>query len=142
MLFFVFFLFRIISVTPFNNIPESSTDLIIFIMSSISSFDIVSIVVPESKILLCISASAVDAAAVIPNGIKTLIANVWITFFINGKLVLSNRPRSLPRNPPYCTILDNWAFDSLILTDELFTKAFRRFATCLLANDNLCGKLI
>ena len=111
-------------------------------MSSISSFDVVSVVVPESKILLCISASDADAATVIPNGIKTLIANGWITFFINSKPVLTNRPRSLPRNPPNCTILDNWAFDSLILTDELFTKAFRRFATCLLTNDNLCGKLI
>ena len=56
--------------TPFNSKPESSRDLTIFIMSSISSFDIISVVVPESKIFLCIpaSAAAAAAAAVNPNG--------------------------------------------------------------------------
>ena len=46
-------------------------------------------------------------AAVKPNGIKTLLANGLITFFINGSLVFNNRPRSLPRNHPDCIILDN-----------------------------------
>ena len=41
-------------------------------MSSISLFDVISVVVPELKILLCIPASAADGAAVNPNGIKTL----------------------------------------------------------------------
>ena len=55
-------------------------------MSSISLFDIISVVVlcewrPDPKILLCISASAVDAAAVDARGIKTLLANGLITFF-------------------------------------------------------------
>ena len=40
-------------------------------MSSISSFDIISVVVPQSKIFLCIPASAADTVAVNPNGIKT-----------------------------------------------------------------------
>ena len=40
-------------------------------MSSISSFDIINVVVPEPRIFLCISVSAADAAAVNPNGIKT-----------------------------------------------------------------------
>ena len=40
-------------------------------MFSISLFDIISVVVPEPKILLCIPASAADAAAVNPNGVKT-----------------------------------------------------------------------
>ena len=44
---------------------------------------------------LCIPASAVDAAAVDPKGIKTLLANGLITFFING-----NGPNNLPKNPP------------------------------------------
>ena len=56
-------------------------------MSSISLFDITSVVVlcewrPDPKILLCISASAVDAAAVDARGIKTLLANGLITFFL------------------------------------------------------------
>ena len=39
-------------------------------MSSISSFDFISAVVPDSKIFLCIAASAAAAATVNPNGIK------------------------------------------------------------------------
>ena len=42
-------------------------------MSSISSFDIIGVVVPDPKIFLCILASAADAAALKPNGIKTLL---------------------------------------------------------------------
>ena len=57
-------------------------------MSSISSFDIISVVVSDPKIFLCISASTADAAAVNPNGIKTLLANDLIIFFINGNLFL------------------------------------------------------
>ena len=74
-------------------------------MSSISSFDIISVVVPDPKIFLCIPASAADAAVVNPDEIKTLLANGLITFFINGNPVFSNGPRSLPINPPDCIIL-------------------------------------
>ena len=75
-------------------------------MSFISSCDIISVVLPDRKILLCIPASAADSAAVHPKGIKALLANGLITFFINGNPVFSNGPRSLPRNPPDCIILD------------------------------------
>ena len=91
---------------------------------------------------LCIRASAADAAAVNPKGIKTLLANDLITFFINGNPVFSNGPRSLPRNPPNCTIFDNWVFDRLISVNDLLAKALRRFVTCLLLNNNLRGKLV
>ena len=47
--------------------------------------------------------SAVDAA-VNPNSIKMLLANGLSTFFIYGKPVFSNGPRSLLRNPTDCTI--------------------------------------
>ena len=50
-------------------------------MSSISSFDIISVVVPDPIIFSCIPASAADAAAINPNGIKTLLAYGLITFF-------------------------------------------------------------
>ena len=70
-------------------------------MSSISSFDIISVLCkaedeerPDHKVFLCIPASAADAAAVNPKGIKTFLGNGLITFFISGL------PRSLPRNPP------------------------------------------
>ena len=38
---------------------------------------------------------------------------------------------------PDSIILDNHVFGSLISTDESFAKAQRRFATCLLFNNNL-----
>ena len=56
---------------------------------------------------LCVLASVADATAVNPKGIKTLLANGLITFFINGNLVFSNGPSNLPKNPPDCIILDN-----------------------------------
>ena len=99
--------FWIVSLTPFNNKPESSTDLTILTMSYISSFDIISIVVPDLKIVLCIPASAADVAAVNLNGIKTLLANGLITFLIKGNPVFNNVLKSLPRSLPDCIILDN-----------------------------------
>ena len=75
-------------------------------MSSISSFDIISVVVPDPRNFLRIPASAADAAAVNPNGIKTLLASGLFTFFIKGNPAFSNGPRSQPRNTPNCIILD------------------------------------
>ena len=117
--------FWIVLITPFNNKPDSSRNLAILIMSFISSFDMISVVDegrPDPKIFLCIPASAADAAAVYPNGIKMLFANGLITFFINGNPVFGNGPRILPRNPPDCIILDIWIFDSLISNDDLLAK--------------------
>ena len=76
-------------------------------MSSISSFDIIRVVVPDPKIFLCIPASSADATAVNPNGTKKHLAKGLIKFFISGKPVFSNGPRSLPRTSPDCTILEN-----------------------------------
>ena len=66
------------------------------------------------RFFLCIPASAAAApaaaaaaAAVNPNGIKTLLANGFITLFIRSNPVYSNGPKSLPRNPPVCIIFDN-----------------------------------
>ena len=56
-------------------------------MPSISLFDIISVVLfPDPKIFLCIPASAAATAAVNTRGIKTLLANDLIAFFINGNL--------------------------------------------------------
>ena len=54
----------------------------------------------QNQVFFCIPASAAEAAEVNPNGIKTLLANGFITFFINGNQVFNNGPRSWPRNPP------------------------------------------
>ena len=53
------------------------------IRSSISLFDIIIVVLlPDPNIFLSIPASAADAAAVNPRGIKTLFANGVITFLL------------------------------------------------------------
>ena len=44
-------------------------------MSSISSLNMISFIVPDPKIFLCIPVSAADVAAVNPNGIRTFFAN-------------------------------------------------------------------
>ena len=91
---------------PFNNNkPDCSRDLTVLI-SSISSFDIISVVIPDPKILLWIAAPATDAV-VNPNGIKTYLAHALTTFFIKDNLVFSNGPRCLSGNPPDCIILGN-----------------------------------
>ena len=60
-------------------------------MSFISLFDITNVVLlRDPKILLCIPASAADAATVNPEGIKTPLADGLITFFVNGNPVFSN----------------------------------------------------
>ena len=65
-------------------------------MSSISLFDVISVVFSDPKIFLYIPASAAHAAAVNPKGIKTILANGIITFFINGNPVFNNGPINLP----------------------------------------------
>ena len=81
-------------------------------MSFISLFEINKVVVPDPNIFLRIPASAADAAAINPKGIKILLANGLTTFFINGNPVFSNGPSNLPRNPPDWIILEIWALEN------------------------------
>ena len=53
------------------------------------------------------AASFADAAAVNPNGIKTLLGNGLITFSIKIHAVFSNGPKGLHKNRPDCPILCN-----------------------------------
>ena len=157
----MFFSFIFVSLTPSGNKLEYSRDLTILIVSFISSLDVISIVLlckaedegqlceakeygwwPDPMIFLYIPAPAADAGAVNPKGIKTFLANGLITFFISGYPVFSNGPRSQPRNPPDCIILDIWVFDNLISFYDLPAKALRRFTTWLLVNNNLWGNLV
>ena len=73
---------------------------------------------------LSIPGSAADVAAVNPKGIRTLLANGLITFFINGNPLFSNGPSNLPKMSPDCIILDNWVFDNSISADKWFAKAY------------------
>ena len=59
---------------------------------------------------------------------------------MKSSLVFSNGLKSLPKSPPDSTILCNWVFDNIILAEELFAKAIGSFETCVLVNNNLCGK--
>ena len=45
------------------------------------SLEIINVVIPNPKIFQWIAAAVVDSAAVNPNGIKTLLANGFSTFF-------------------------------------------------------------
>ena len=93
---------------PFNNKPEPSSDFNILIRSSMSLFDIISVVLlPDPNTFLCIPASAADAAAASPKGIYTLLANGVITLFIKGNPVFNKRPSNLPKNPLDCIMFDN-----------------------------------
>ena len=69
--------------------------------SFISSLEIITVVNQDPSIFLWIAASFAAAAAVNPNGIKTLLANGLSAFPIKGNLVFSNGPKSLPKNPPF-----------------------------------------
>ena len=92
--------FSIVLVTSFNKILESSRACTIFIISFNSSFEIINVVFPDPNIFVCIPASAADAAAVNPKGIKTLLANGLITFFINCNPAFNNGPSNLLKSPP------------------------------------------
>ena len=100
-------------------------------ISSLSLFKNYQCCACQMENFLWITVSAADAVAVNPSGIKILLANGLSLFFINGKTVFNNGPRSPPRIPPDCIILDSWHFDSLILADKLLANAIGSFETCL-----------
>ena len=85
---------------------------------------------------LRIPASAAEAAAVNPKGIKTFPANGLITFFINGNAVFDNGPSSLLKNTPDWIILEIWVLENFKSADILLLKAFLSFVFCLVVNNN------
>ena len=115
-------------------------------MSFISSFDIISVVLfdkakskgclPNSKIFYVFLHLLLVLLQLILREPKHL-ANGLITFFIEVNPVFSIGPRSLPRNPPDCIILDNCVFDKLISVDDYLVKALWR-----LVNNNLWGESV
>ena len=118
--------------------PDYSRDLTFFMILFISSLEIINVVIrgtnfkgrkakisvgPDWKFFWQIAATIADAGGVNHNGIKTLLANGFITFFIKNNLVFSNGPKILPKIPPDCPILCNWFFNNFTLADEPFAKA-------------------
>ena len=127
--------------TPFINKPDSSNDSTLFLISIISSFVIINIVLPDPNIFLWIDVSVADVDVVNPNGVKTLLANDLSTSFVKGNPIFSNGSISQPKNPSDYPILCGWVVDSFTLAEELLAKALRSFETCVLVNNNLCTKL-
>ena len=62
---------------------------------------------------------------------KTLLANISTKSFIKGQPTSSDGPKTIPRNPPYFSILCNRFFDNFILADELFKKTLHNLKTLL-----------
>ena len=65
----------IVSLTLFINKPDSSRDLIIFMLSSVSPFEIIHLVKPETKSSFGIAAFIADVDAVNSN-IITLLKHI------------------------------------------------------------------
>ena len=65
-------------------------------ISFISYIEIISLVIPDSKIFFSTAASVADSAGVNLNGIKTLLVNDLSKFLIKGKASFSNGLKSLP----------------------------------------------
>ena len=82
-------------------------DLIIFIISFISSLKTINVVILDPHIFFWIAASVPYAAPGYSNGIKTLLANGLSMSFIKDKSIFNNGSRSLPKNPPDCLTLNN-----------------------------------
>ena len=111
-----------------------------------SSFENINVVIPDLIFFFFfffwIDASTSDNSKINPNGIRTLLADGLSTLSIKGKPDFSNGPRSLPKNPPNCIILDSWVFGNFTLDDEQGSKSLRILEACVSVNNNLCGKLV
>ena len=100
-----FAFFSIVLLTLFISKPDSSKDLTIVMIFSITLFEFIN-AVSKPRIFISIETFVADVVAVIPNGIKNLLANDVSRIFINSKLVCGNGTRVIPRDTPDCAILD------------------------------------
>ena len=80
--------FLIVSRTPFINKLDSSLDLINYFHNIINFFEIINVVVPDTKIFFWIAATVAYTAAVNRNVIKTLLANGLSVFFLKASQFL------------------------------------------------------
>ena len=109
----------------------------------LSSFEIISVVMPDPKKFFWIGLSLADATAVNPNGIKTLLVNCLSKFSIKEKSIFSNVLRSLPENPPGFPMLESWVFNYFRLADESsLKKSLQSLEICVLVNNDICRKLV
>lgn len=86
-----------------------------------------------------ISASAADDSGINLNGMITLFESYVSKTFVNGKSILINGPRILPKNPLYCIILEISVSNHLVSGNELFVETLRSLTTCLSFIEHLCS---
>ena len=91
--------FLIVLLAPFINKRDYSRDLTIFMISVISSLEIINFVVPDPSIFLWIAASVADAGSVNPNRNRAILDSGLSTFSIKGNLFYSNGLKNVPKNP-------------------------------------------
>ena len=134
-----FVLFLIVLVTPFNKILECSRAWTIFMLSFISLFEIIKVVVrgvedegrPEPCIFFWILAWIAEASAVIPNGAKIFFAEGTATFISGPANLLNNDPE----NPLDWIILEICKPVDILLLNAFFSLVF-----CLVVNNNSWGR--
>ena len=85
----------------------------------------------QIKVFFCL----LQLLLLIQTAVRPSIPNGLITGFNNDNPNFKNGAKNL-KNPPFC-ILVNCPFENLISVDVWSAKALRRFATCLLVNNNL-----
>ena len=140
-------------VISFNEIPLFSKDLISFIISFISCFvrviaEPVTDKIPFlifSSIMLIPASTRISSRNWFFNTCNLYFFGKWIRwwfYFLISATGRPNIPSEANRNYPNCTILDNWTFANSILADEPFAKALHMFETCILVNNDLCGKQV
>ena len=112
--------------------PESSRALAIFIVSFISLFETISVVVPESSIFFWIPKSIAHGATTNPNGIKVSFANGNDTFINGPSIVLYNAPKK----PPDWVIFKICVLDRSASADILLLNTFLNFVFCLVVIGN------
>ena len=89
-LFDFFASFLVVSPINFISNLDYSSDLAIFIITSVSSFETINTVAPDPQMFFRTAASIADIVAVHPSSIKALLSNVVSRFFFNGKSAVSN----------------------------------------------------
>ena len=67
---------------------------------------------------------------------------LFSTYFINDNPTFINRNIILLRNPPDCTILNNWVLDNFTSADELLAKVLQSFETCLPIGGKFYGNMV
>ena len=91
-------------------------------ISFISGFEIVNVVIPDPKTFIWVAASVADADATVnSNGTKILLPNEISTFLVKSKPDFYNCLKSLPKHSPDSPILWNWVFDHFVLAEYITT---------------------